>query len=134
MFMFKNGALDGAVRDTLIVSGSSPQYCGVEVISGIGGLEQAGHHYFLAPNYPNPFNPSTTISFELPKRERANLAVYNIEGKLVATLVDETLNAGFKEVTWHGKDARGNQVSTGVYFYRLTAGKRTIAKKMVLLK
>jgi len=48
--------------------------------------------------------------------------------------VDESLDAGFKEITWHGRDARGNQVSTGVYFYRLTAGNRTLTKKMVLLK
>jgi hypothetical protein len=88
----------------------------------------------LLPNYPNPFNPTTTISFTLVKRENTNLSVYNIEGKLVTTLVDETLDGGFKEVTWHGKDAHGNPVSTGVYFYRLTAGNRTLTKKMVLLK
>ncbi len=88
----------------------------------------------LYQNHPNPFNPSTTISFVLPKREKANLSVYNIEGKLVTTLIDEPLDAGTREVTWDGKDARGNQVGTGIYFYRLTAGKQTLKKKMVLLK
>ncbi|UCG50542.1 MAG: T9SS type A sorting domain-containing protein [Candidatus Latescibacterota bacterium] len=88
----------------------------------------------LDQNHPNPFNPSTTISFTLPTRTKTVLSIYNVEGKLVATLVDETLDAGFKDVTWHGKDVRGNQVSTGVYFYRLTAGNQTLTKKMVLLK
>jgi hypothetical protein len=88
----------------------------------------------LSQNYPNPFNPATTISFWLPRRENANLSVYNIEGKLVATLFDEALDAGFKKVVWQGKDARGNQVSSGVYFYKLTAGNKTLTKKMVLLR
>ena len=70
----------------------------------------------------------------LPKRTQTRLSIYNIEGKLVNSLVDETLDEGFKEVVWNGNDAHGNPVSSGVYFYRLTAGKRTLTKKMVLLK
>ncbi|MEJ2720862.1 MAG: FlgD immunoglobulin-like domain containing protein, partial [bacterium] len=88
----------------------------------------------LHQNHPNPFNPVTAISFTLPERAATNLSIYNIEGTLVTTLVDETLDAGFKEVTWRGRDAHGNRVSTGVYFYRLTVGKKTLTKKMLLLK
>jgi hypothetical protein len=88
----------------------------------------------LSQNHPNPFNPSTTISFSLPKRAKAKLSVYNIEGKIVSTLVDGVIDDGFKKVTWDGKDAGGTAVSSGVYFCRLTAGKRTVTKKMVLLK
>jgi hypothetical protein len=95
---------------------------------------QESDELVMASAVPNPFNPSTKISFTVPKRVRATLAVYDVEGKLVTTLVNESLDAGLKEVTWHGKDARGNPVSTGVYFYRLTAGNRTLTKKMVLLK
>ncbi|UCH82994.1 MAG: choice-of-anchor D domain-containing protein, partial [Candidatus Latescibacterota bacterium] len=88
----------------------------------------------LEQNFPNPFNPTTTISFTLRIRENVNLSVYDVQGKLVTTLVDETLDPGVKEIAWHGKDVHGNQVSTGVYFYRLTAGKQSLTKKMVLLK
>ena len=70
----------------------------------------------------------------MPQRTTAKLAIYSIEGKLVTTLVDDTMDPVLKEVGWDGKDAHGNQVSTGVYFYRLTAGNRTLTKKMVLLK
>jgi flagellar hook assembly protein FlgD len=88
----------------------------------------------LYQNHPNPFNPSTTISFTLPEKSATTLSIYNVNGELVTTLVNRALEAGFEEVTWNGRDANGNQVSTGVYFYRLCAGKRTLTKKMVLLK
>ena len=60
--------------------------------------------------------------------------VYNIEGKFVTTLVDEIMNEGYKEVTWHGTDSYGNPVSSGIYFYRLQAGGEALMKKMVLLR
>jgi hypothetical protein len=102
-------------------------------VTAIGELT-VPHATYLSQNLPNPFNPSTTIPFSLPMRMKANLSVYNVEGRLVTTLVDDTLDAGFKVITWHGEDARGNSVKSGVYFYRLTAGDRTLTKKMVLLK
>lgn len=89
---------------------------------------------FLYQNCPNPFNPSTTISFTLPKRSVTELAIYDVEGKLVTTFVDGTLEEGYKKVTWDGIDAYGNPVSSGIYFYRLKAGGKTITKKMILLK
>jgi hypothetical protein len=90
----------------------------------------------LFQNHPNPFNPTTTIAFSLPGPgpTTANLSIYNVLGKRVATLADGELSSGFKSYTWSGKDMRGNPVSSGVYFYRLTTGSQTITKKMVLLK
>lgn len=88
----------------------------------------------LYQNLPNPFNPATTISFTLPNRVQTRLSIYNIAGKQVARLVDQVVEAGFTEITWNGRDDRGNPVSSGGYFYRLTAGKRTLEKKMLLLK
>ncbi|PWB68989.1 hypothetical protein C3F09_10740 [candidate division GN15 bacterium] len=88
----------------------------------------------LLQNYPNPFNPSTEILFTLPVREHATLAVYNLLGEQVRVLADETLSAGEHRVTWDGRDARGNQVASGVYLYRLTAGTSSQSKKMLLLK
>jgi hypothetical protein len=88
----------------------------------------------LHQNIPNPFNPSTTISFTLPERERVMLSIYDVRGTLVRTLADELVGEGYEERIWDGKDASGNPVGSGVYFYRLTAGDKTLTKKMVLLK
>ncbi|MCK5617762.1 MAG: T9SS type A sorting domain-containing protein, partial [Candidatus Krumholzibacteria bacterium] len=90
--------------------------------------------YSLSPNYPNPFNPTTTIPFTLPKQCLTNLSIYCVEGSLIKTLVNETLNAGYKQTTWDGTNSHGNAVSSGVYFYRLKAGKKVLTRKMVLLK
>jgi hypothetical protein len=88
----------------------------------------------LLPNKPNPFNPSTTISFVLAERERVTLSVYTPDGRRVVTLVDDVLAAGARAVLWNGTNANGETVGSGIYFYRLTAGKTTISRKMVLLK
>jgi hypothetical protein len=88
----------------------------------------------LHQNVPNPFNPSTTISFTLPERARVTLAIYDVGGRLVRTLVDDMVAEGKQERVWDGKDASGSHVSSGVYFYSLTAGDKTLTKKMVLLK
>jgi hypothetical protein len=88
----------------------------------------------LHQNHPNPFNPATAISFTLAKQGAVKLTIYTPDGKLVTTLVDEALPPGFKEVPWDGKDAHGNTASSGVYFYRLEAGKTVLSKKMVYLK
>jgi hypothetical protein len=88
----------------------------------------------LRQNHPNPFNPSTTISFTLPGRTRVTLAVYDVQGRLVRTLVDDMVGEGYQERSWDGKDAIGRPVGSGVYFYRLTAGDKTLAKKMVLIR
>jgi len=88
----------------------------------------------LSLNYPNPFNPTTTISFTLPEKVYAKLSIFDIEGKLVKTLVNDTTDEGFREVTWDGLNAKGNPVSSGVYFYSLKAGDKVLTRKMVLLK
>jgi hypothetical protein len=88
----------------------------------------------LHQNHPNPFNPTTTIPFTLPKRVQTRLSIFNIEGKLVRALVDDVLDEGLKETTWDGTDSQGNPVSSGVYFYRLKAGKKVLTRKMVLLR
>lgn len=91
-------------------------------------------HIELSQNAPNPFNPSTTIRFVLPASEHVGLAVYSANGALVRMLVDETRDRGPHNVTWDGRDSAGSPVGSGVYFYRLTAGKFSDSRKMVLLK
>jgi M6 family metalloprotease-like protein len=88
----------------------------------------------LYQNYPNPFNPGTTISFYLPAREKVNLEIFSVKGSLIARLVDEIQSPGLKSIPWDGRDAKGRPLSSGVYFYRLQAGKRVLTKKMVLIK
>ena len=88
----------------------------------------------LHQNHPNPFNPTTTISFSLSKEAWVNLSIFDVEGRLIRTLENKTLSGGFKEVEWDGKDWRGNPVSSGVYLYRLKVGKHVVARKMMLLK
>jgi len=88
----------------------------------------------LAQNYPNPFNPSTTIRFELPEKERARLAIYDCAGKEIVRLLDGEREGGRYEVQWDGRDSGGMATSSGIYFYRLTAGKRIITKKLVLIR
>jgi hypothetical protein len=101
-------------------------------VSGLGILN--ANRFFLYQNYPNPFNPVTNVTFTLPSRGHAKLSIYNIEGRLVKTLVDGEFDGGAKTVLWNGTDSRGNPVASGVYFYRLRAGADVMTKKMILLK
>lgn len=88
----------------------------------------------LSQNHPNPFNPETEISYDLPNDACVNLTILNILGQKVKTLVDEFQDAGHKTVHWNGKDEGGNKVSSGTYFYRIQAGDHSQTKKMVLVK
>ena len=88
----------------------------------------------LHPNHPNPFNPSTTIRYELAAAADVRLRVYDAAGRLVRTLVDAREGAGAHDVIFDGRDDAGHPVASGVYFYRLEAGTATQTRKMVLLK
>ncbi len=88
----------------------------------------------LADNYPNPFNPSTTIEFSVPTNSFVTLKVYNVLGQEVKTLVNQDIPAGSFSTVWDSDNNSGRQVSSGVYFYKLTVGENVISKKMMLLK
>ena len=88
----------------------------------------------LSQNFPNPFNPSTTIKYYTPKNSFVTLKVYDMLGREVTSLVNEQMSPGYHEVDWNGMDSKGESVSSGVYIYRLTAGNFTQTKKMNLLK
>lgn len=90
--------------------------------------------YSLNQNYPNPFNPTTEVPFSLPVGGHVELSVFNVLGQKVTTLVNGEYPAGNHVVEWNGLDADGQQVSSGVYFYRIAAGSFTDAKKMMMLK
>jgi YVTN family beta-propeller protein len=90
--------------------------------------------FALDQAYPNPFNPTTRIRFDIPRPTRAQLVVYDVAGREVATLVDEEKTPGSYTVVWQGQDGRGRTVASGVYFYRLVAGDFEMTRKMLLLK
>jgi len=84
--------------------------------------------------YPNPFNPQTTIAFELAKPTYTDLRIYDLQGSLVRTLVNENRAVGRHEVVWNGRDNNGQRTASGVYMVRLKAGDLTQMKKLVLVK
>jgi hypothetical protein len=90
--------------------------------------------FSLSQNYPNPFNPATTIEYSLPTRSQVRLVVYNVQGRRIITLVDETQPPGRYQETWDGIDGGGSRVASGIYFYRLETETYTEARKMVLIK
>ncbi len=92
------------------------------------------YEYRLRSNYPNPFNPSTTINFSLPQEDNVNLSIYNIRGQLVKTLINDNLERGEHSVEWSGLDTNNRHVGSGVYFYRLDSSHGTKIKRMILLK
>ncbi len=90
--------------------------------------------YELAQNFPNPFNPTTEISFSLPERAQVNLEIYNVLGQRVVTLANEQMEAGVHVITWDSRDTYGSSVASGIYLYRLNTDKFSQSRKMMLLK
>ncbi|MFO8145596.1 MAG: choice-of-anchor J domain-containing protein [Candidatus Syntrophosphaera sp.] len=88
----------------------------------------------LKGNYPNPFNPETTIRFSLKEAAPVNIGIYNVKGQLVRTLVNAEKTSGNHSVVWNGRDDNGSSVSSGVYFYKMNAGKYSSTRKMILMK
>ncbi len=91
--------------------------------------------YVLLPNRPNPFNPTTQIKFGVPEKARISLTIFDVRGRIVRTLLDGvTLERGWHVETWDGTDDRGGQVASGVYLYRLDAGKFCETRRALLMK
>lgn len=88
----------------------------------------------LLPNYPNPFNPQTTLAFELGRTGQTTLRVVGLDGRLVRTLVDGTMDAGRHEIVWNGTDASGARVASGTYFVQLRAAEASESRKVTLIK
>lgn len=121
-------------ENTQIISGFLADTLFRSMVVGVEQGDELPSEFLLRQNYPNPFNPNTTIHFELPIATNVILKVYNILGQEVATLVDENKAAGKYDVQFDG-----SQLSSGVYFYRLTAGEHSSPnfisiKKLILIK
>lgn len=89
---------------------------------------------FLSANYPNPFNPSTTIEYTLPTRSQVRVEILNTLGRTVRVLTDAPVSAGLHRVVWDGRTSYGTPVASGIYYYRIVAGDMINARKMILLK
>lgn len=105
---------------------------GVPDVTGVDEITPL--RFALAQNYPNPFNPSTTIEFNIPNASFVSLKVYDAAGKEIRTLVNTNKSAGLNTVVWNGKNNSGRSVASGMFFYRLSAGKNVAVNKMILLK
>jgi len=88
----------------------------------------------LKSNYPNPFNPETTIAFDVKGTQQVRIEIYNTKGQLIRTLVDEVKSQGHHSVIWNGRDDHGNSVASGIYHYRMRAGSYKANRRMMLLK
>ena len=88
----------------------------------------------LYPAYPNPFNPETTISYDLPEQSFVEITIYDMLGKKVRSIVNEKQNPGHKSILWNAKDDYGTVVSAGLYIYQVQAGNFIQTNKMILLK
>lgn len=95
---------------------------------------EAPKDYKLYDNFPNPFNPSTKIAFELPKGSHVRLIIYDVVGREVAQVADGDYPAGYNEVVWNGMNRNGEQVSSGVYFCRISTDNWSAIKKMLMLR
>lgn len=107
----------------------APEPDNPEITSGLASTDRC-----LIQNRPNPFNPETDISYNLPENCMVKLVVYNMLGQRVRVLVDEQQTAGLKTAHWDGKDDNSNELASGVYFCRLEAGNHVEAKKMILMR
>ena len=120
--------------------GQSHERCGAmtspyepDEVLGVG-VEFYPESFTLFNNYPNPFNPITSLRYDLPEQAQVTLTIYDLMGREVTQLVNTTQEAGYKSVHWNATDMQGKPVSAGVYLYQIRAGEFVQTKKMVLLK
>jgi hypothetical protein len=123
---YKVTALDHAGNESLSAATSQ--------VSAVGDGPVGTKLFALHANHPNPFNPRTTISFDLPQAGPVELAIFDVTGRRVRTLLRESRGAGTHEVIWPGTNDDGRQVASGVYLYELRAGSFVETKRMTLLK
>lgn len=114
----------------------NPGIVTIQIPTDVGdGIEiELPASFSLAQNYPNPFNPTTYIEFNLPAAGHVSLEVFNILGQQVRSLLDQEMPAGFHRVVFNGRNASGDELSTGVYLYRLKTDDYVASRKMILMK
>ncbi|MCX6169458.1 MAG: T9SS type A sorting domain-containing protein [Ignavibacteriales bacterium] len=109
----------------------------IEILDEASSVQDGNNlpnEFALDQNFPNPFNPSTVISYQVSTVGQVQLKIYDFLGREIAALVNEEKSPGKYQVGWNGEDKNGNKVPSGIYFYRMTAGNYSLTKKMLLLK
>ncbi|MFC1481738.1 FlgD immunoglobulin-like domain containing protein [Candidatus Neomarinimicrobiota bacterium] len=115
-------------------SGFPDSLTGVDQWLAVDEPGQSPQEFALGQNYPNPFNPSTVIDYQINAAVNVDLAVYDITGQLITTLVSGEQQPGAYSVIWNGRHSNGDMVASGVYFYAIQVGADKITKKMLLIK
>ena len=129
--------IKGEITSSIIVEHFSANEIDFSSSAINGTIEVIGKPvaFALLPNYPNPFNATTKISYKIPEdNSHVKIVIYNSLGQKVKTLIDNIESAGVKVINWDGKDASGNIVSSGIYILRMEAGKFNKSHRMLMLK
>jgi photosystem II stability/assembly factor-like uncharacterized protein len=116
------------------VCGSQGLLLKKDIATGIHGRQFLPKEFDVSQNFPNPFNPITTINYQIPKSSNVELSIYNINGQKVRALVNSWMESGKHNVSWDGKNDKGVKVTSGVYFYYFDAGEFSEVRKMILVK
>ena len=124
---FVHGLQDPAIKGIEVVDVTN-------VVSAVDEEDRIPSRFALLGAYPNPFNPSTSIAFELPSSTTVRLGIYDLQGRLVRRLVEGTLPAGRHDIVWDGRDRGGRTVGSGIYLYRFLAGDLQETRKIMLVK
>lgn len=136
-FNLEEGVVNGINLNgstALAASGVNFLLNSVTSVEEIGSIIEIPTAFGLSKNYPNPFNPTTTIEFKVPEVSNVKITIYNVLGQSVKTLVNENFTTGNYKVSWNGTNEAGLLVSSGIYFYRLEAGDFSQTNRMLLLK
>ncbi len=104
------------------------------VSTSVTKTENLNKGFVLSNNYPNPFNPTTIIDYQVDQPAKVSINIFDIKGELIKTIVDDFHKTGNYQVEWNGTDREGNKVSTGAYFYQMRAEDYSSTKKMIFLK
>jgi hypothetical protein len=109
-------------------------WIGESEVSIVEPSEMVPEQFVLYPNYPNPFNPTTTLRYDLPEDSHVSIMIFDLMGREIRTLINKQQSAGIKSIMWDGTNDLGQPLSAGMYLYRISAGDFHSVKKMVLLK
>ncbi len=133
LLRWQNTGLEMPVISEAIAADRNAQPIAVRILA-TAKSEALPREFAIKQNFPNPFNPTTQIAYDVPHAEQVRIDIYNVLGQRVVTVVDAPHQPGRYSITWNGTDESGRGVASGVYLYRITAGTFVESKKMMLLK
>ena len=136
VFRFWNDDIaDSSQTKTVVMAGDTSIVANFESLTNVEDQKiEIPEDFKLSQNYPNPFNPETKIDFQVPEEGHVKIAIYNIRGQLIRTIVDEIKPAGFHTIVWNGLGQNGSKIQSGIYLYRFETRSFHQVRKMILLK